>query len=477
MIRFVSRTNSPTEVNATTVVSPAFDYGYHDFLIAVVNHQGATISAVDTSSGETFFKSANSPLADADGVNYQSIYYWPGGVSGATGATATAHFGGTYAHATITVYRFEADDLMDVVDVFTGSDSTGTGTSSTAIDAGAIALDPERYCAVVACIFSGNPPVPSSGHTQAQADSSGNVYDSFRILDLGETSEQVIAVGNGSAWGIIALAFAQAAPVSAAVNPSIEYLVVGGGGAGGGGTDGDGGGGGGGVEHGTLTLPASPVTVTIGAGGAGAAGTGGDGAASVFGSITAAGGGGGGSGANGRSGGSGGGGSTGGGTGGAATATEGHTGGAGSAGTGASTGGGGGGGAGAVGGAGSAAAGGTGGAGGAGYSSSITGAAVSYGGGGGGCGWAVNGAGGAGGGGAAGVAGTANTGGGGGSVHGGNGKNGGSGKVILRYLTGTLISTSGTVTTDGAYTVHTFDATGSFTWAPAPNVSLLAMLF
>jgi len=136
---------------------------------------------------------------------------------------------------------------------------------------------------------------------------------------------------------------------------------------------------------------------------------------------------------------------------------------------------GGGGGAGGSGNAGSA---GTSGAGGVGLSSSITGTAVFRGGGGGGARFPTNGttgaAGGAGGGGTGGgtaltINGTANTGGGGGGGGGNSGSNiggaGGSGVGILRYLTSSVANaiTTGTPSTDGLYTVLTFNTTGTVT--------------
>ena len=97
---------------------------------------------------------------------------------------------------------------------------------------------------------------------------------------------------------------------------------------------------------------------------------------------------------------------------------------------------------------------------------SISGTATYYAGGGGGAGFgaeATRFAGGLGGGGrgdnvgdASDKNGTANTGGGGGS----NGT-GGSGVVILRYLTGPIGVTGGTITTSGSYTIHTFNSSGS----------------
>lgn len=243
---------------------------------------------------------------------------------------------------------------------------------------------------------------------------------------------------------------------SGTFNPGIardvEYLVVGGGGGGGKGVAAGGGAGGyrcsvtgeltggGGAAESVINITGN-TTVTVGAGGAGQtiSGTGGaSGGDSVFGSITATGGGGaGGLGlAAGKTGGCGGGSmasTTG------ASGTYGYKGG-----DGATWGSGGGGGAGAVG---------TNcvnlqnGPGGAGLSSSITGISVTRAGGGGAGGYApqARGVGGTGGGGAGafgagapvGTAGTVNTGGGGGGggADNGNGGAGGSGIVIVRYLT------------------------------------------
>ena len=63
------------------------------------------------------------------------------------------------------------------------------------------------------------------------------------------------------------------------------------------------------------------------------------------------------------------------------------------------------------------------------------------------------------------TAGTANTGGGGGAACSNfatPGGAGGSGKVIVRYETALLTATGGTITTDGAYTVHSFTSSGTF---------------
>lgn len=215
----------------------------------------------------------------------------------------------------------------------------------------------------------------------------------------------------------------------------VEVLVVAGGG-GGGSHYGAGGGAGGLVSHsGYSVTPGSNITITIGAGGAGAssgdpgaAGT--DGNNSVFGSITALGGGGGGFKASaGRSGGSGGGGGNDGGSNAGGSGTQGDSGGGTGYGNdgGASNGNaGGGGGAGAVG------------------SSPNGGAGKDYSGdfglavgdsgwfAGGGAGW-NGGTGGQGGGGGYGVIGTANTGGGGGAWNGAATGTGGSGVVIIRF--------------------------------------------
>jgi hypothetical protein len=228
---------------------------------------------------------------------------------------------------------------------------------------------------------------------------------------------------------------------------SCDYLVVAGGG--GGGSYAGGGGGAGGYLTNTLSVTATAYTVTIGAGGNGGAfASGAAGSNSVFGAVTATGGGFGGGAAFGASGGAGGsGGGTSGshtglnGTAGAASPSgQGNAGGASTGGTSTPWGGAGGGGAGAVG----ASVSGTtaGGNGGAGLASSINGTSTTRaGGGGGGADPAPAGTGGTGGGGNGAVAanataGTANTGGGGGGVWspGYSGGAGGSGIVIVRYL-------------------------------------------
>jgi hypothetical protein len=259
----------------------------------------------------------------------------------------------------------------------------------------------------------------------------------------------------------------------------VDYLVVAGGGNGGSGNGGAGGGGGG-VLNGKLLLTESTAyTVTIGAGGAGSnLYAQNNGSNSVFGSLTAIGGGAGGSNAsgtqNGLSGGSGGGG---GGDGsitgefsvaGAGTDGQGNRGGRGWIEGGNNTGGGGGG-AGQMGTHGEATntrAG----DGGAGFLTDISGAMRAYAGGGGGASQSTNrhgyGATGCGGdGGDGGANGVVNRGGGGGgakTASGANSGSGGSGVIIIRYA-GAQRGTGGTVTSAGGFTIHTFTSSGTYT--------------
>jgi hypothetical protein len=124
--------------------------------------------------------------------------------------------------------------------------------------------------------------------------------------------------------------------------------------------------------------------------------------------------------------------------------------------------GGGGGGAGAVGGNASI---GVGGNGGAGITSTISGSSYVYGSGGGGYG-ATGGTGGTGAGNGGSVigsiAGTSATNYGGGSGSGTSAQSGFQGVVILSYLTAQVTATGGTITTDGASTIHTFTSSGNF---------------
>ena len=264
--------------------------------------------------------------------------------------------------------------------------------------------------------------------------------------------------------------------------PTIQALVVGGGG--GGGTTGvatsdSGGGGGGGAVlfNGSMAITPGTYTVVVGAGGSnvvvGTTSRGGTGTLSSFNGLSSAGGGGGGSagtnisqpGIDGGSGASGGGGaanvstSPSGAAGAGGSATQGNTGAAGVINYGAArTVGGGGGGSGTAGSSGTINA--NGGAGGNGTSTTIAGnITATYGGGGGGAGngSATAGTGGTGGGGTGnGTAGTTNSGGGGGGAASADSGAGGTGRVQIAYLTGSITATGGTITTNGAYTVHSF---------------------
>lgn len=273
-----------------------------------------------------------------------------------------------------------------------------------------------------------------------------------------------------------------AVQVNSGANTSglVDVLIIGGGGGGGKGATRQGGGGGAGQHRfqSGVTVTAQSYTMTIGNGGAGATSATGangstGGSSSAFG-FTAVGGGGGASNVNiaGSSGASGGGGSgsttNSSNTAAGGSGTNGFNGGTGRGSSTTTTRAGGGGGGSSAGG--SNATNSTGGNGGAGTASSITGSSVTRAAGGGGAGTS-GGSGGTGGGGngatsaVTGTIGTANTGsGGGGGTSSFNGMAGGSGVVIVRYLTsdfGTV--TGGTATTDGAYTVRTFNSTDTFT--------------
>lgn len=309
------------------------------------------------------------------------------------------------------------------------------------------------------------------------------VYKPIPITSVIATGGTVTTVG-----GYTIHAFTSSGNFVTSVDGQVEYLVVAGGGGGGGGTGA--GGGGGGVIQGIISLTAGTYTVTIGGGGAGAGyvspySPGTNGQNSVFGTLTAFGGGGGGSNASGFlygvRGGSGGGslGSTGQGLG---IPGQGFAGGV----TNFTTpyyGGGSGGGAGGPGVDGTSSAGGNGGPG---MMSSISGAVAYYAGGGGGGTYAGGtlGSGGTGGGGAGGgFNGTANTGGGGGGQKDNSttlAGTGGSGIVYLRYMLTpyipSLIATGGTMSSAGAYTVHTFTTSGSFTVTSNPANKTLEIL-
>jgi hypothetical protein len=250
----------------------------------------------------------------------------------------------------------------------------------------------------------------------------------------------------------------------------VEVLVVAGGGAGG--QDFAGGGGGGGVIYNSnfAVTPGSAITVTVGGGGVRPVGGGGQGSGttaqggnSIFGSLTAIGGGGGAGSASGNNAGNGG---SGGGAGSGRTAGTG-TSGQGFAGASTASGvGGGGGGAGGVGF--------SNGEGGPGLGFNISGTFRYHGGGGGGAdnnNAAISG--GIGGGGtnggfqAASNNGVVNTGGGGSAYYGpwGGAGNGGSGIVIVRYP-GPQKAIGGTITSNNGYTIHTFTTVESTTFTP-----------
>ena len=272
---------------------------------------------------------------------------------------------------------------------------------------------------------------------------------------------------------------------------TIDYLVVAGGGSGGAYYYAGGGGAGGVLESTLRIVSGTSYTITIGAGGSatGTIGTQNSGNDSVFGSITATGGGGGGSwntanNANGVNGGSGGGSgsiSTSN-TAGTGVSGQGFAGGTSSTGASAGAGGGGGGGS-AVGSNGSGT---TAGNGGAGYTTSISGSSVVYGAGGGGSSYGGSaGSGGAGGGGAGGTisvaptAGTANRGGGGGGAShppSNTSGAGGSGVVILSYQNNMTLTIGSGLTYSsasvGTRTVVTFTAgTGSVTFSFADTTT------
>ena len=256
--------------------------------------------------------------------------------------------------------------------------------------------------------------------------------------------------------------------------PTLDYLLIAGGGGGGDGNAPGGGGGAGGYRSITnVTATAGSLNITIGAGGTGSPGgdqrgnSGNNSTITGTSSYSATGGGyGGGYNSNGigGTGGSGGGGSgpTGTGTGGTGNAggyspVEGTNGGDSSNN---SNFGGGGGGAGSSGSSGA-----SGGAGGSG-ATWLDGITRAGGGGGGNNGGTNGGSGGGGSGGTSGSGGgggTANTGSGGGAGKDSAGGNGGSGVFIVRYQTGTVTATGGTVTTASGYTYHKFTTSGTFT--------------
>lgn len=318
------------------------------------------------------------------------------------------------------------------------------------------------------------------------------------ILSVVRVSDGAVLTRTDSTWRGARLWTASAVPAYYSYSSSFvptpyeptrsvtgSVLVVAGGGGGGG--TGGGGGGGGVIYSDAYTFTPGSYTVTIGGGGAGtgaSASMGTTGSNTVFGSLTAVGGGGGATHMYaGRVGGSSGGsGMTDTGSPNAATSAynsgeQGNAGGAGVTISGWAGNNGGGGGAGGSGSAGSGTV--YGGLGGAGFTSTITGIPVIYAAGGAagevngsfaaiadpGAGQsALN---------AAGSAAYANTGsgGGGGSYNGSylGGGAGGSGIVVVRYKTGTVVATGGTVTTWNGYTIHRFTSNGTFTVTSVQN--------
>lgn len=277
--------------------------------------------------------------------------------------------------------------------------------------------------------------------SQETSDSTRSVYGAVYLA-------QQINPDAGISMPQIDLLVKKFTPVSA----SAAVLVIAGGGGGGsdnGGAGGAGGGGAGEYEYNSAyTLLTGSYPVTVGAGGSAGTGSsaGSNGNNSVFDTITSnAGGGGGGNGDNnGKTGGSGGGGAANGsGSGGGANASGGLAN-AGAAGNdGANEGGGGGG----------SASAGSGTIGGSGTANSISGSSVTYTVG----GSSLN---------SSGTGSHSSTygsgGGAGGSNDPGNGTNGIQGVVIIRYTTGAVTATGGTITTDGSDTIHTFTTSGTF---------------
>jgi len=312
---------------------------------------------------------------------------------------------------------------------------------------------------------------PSYGTAVRNASGTAITY----TATLGYTGSDSFTYTIGDGQGLTSTATVS---VTVSGGHTVDYLVVGGGGGGGGQVGG--GGGGGQVRQGTFAIASGAYAITVGAGGAGNATSdrGANGQSSALANLVSSGGGGGGAGYNGAAlstGANGGGGGNYYATAGT-SASDGFPGGPGVSNTRVS---GGGGGASEAGMPGYAPVNGSG-RGGAGVVGTITG--LSYGGGGGGGamgGDAVSSPGPAGdssataGSTANASAAPANRGGGGGggglvssSIFGvmvGASGDGGSGVVVIRYATGSMIATGGTVTTSGGYTIHTFTSSGTFT--------------
>jgi hypothetical protein len=345
-------------------------------------------------------------------------------------------------------------------------------TSATAITASADALIIGQYVPLTSTYFKGS--MREIRISRSTAGNGGARYTStFTPSQNGfvaDSNTKLYIKGNENN-GEYAIARSEAPNfVVTSGSGNVKVLAIGGGGSGGNADynapGGGGGGGGGYVYNASYAITPQTYQVSIGKGGTNVevssySHRGTNGGNTVFGTITAFGGGAGGSLSAGKEGLDGG---CGGGSGGyGVTAGIGSQGANGAVAT--SDGGAGGGGA---TGAGSNTAWQQGGSGGAGTANSITGSSVTYAGGGGGGAYALTGgAGGVGGGGSGGdqdIDGTRGTdglggGGGGGGSHigrGGWGGRGGSGVLIISYPTGSITATGGVITIDGANTVHTF---------------------
>lgn len=466
--------------NQTSFTIPNYTVGYLD-----VYQNGALLGTADYTANNGVNVVLNTGATAGDLIVTESFYV--SSVLDAVPATGGTFVGPVEFHA----------GIVNGANISGGAVVTG-GLYSTGAYAGSytdgIVLDYITGNARISAGSADNVSIYTDGLANVQIVSMSNVVTSFAnqtgglIVPTGtdaqrpanatagtiryNTSNNVTEIYSGIGWVVLS-----------SQTVTITYLVAAGG-AGGGGIQGGGGGAGGLLTGSAPILPATVLTVTVGAGGAGGvSGTswnGSNGTSSVLSGsglttqTALGGGGGGGTGGNGISGGSGGGGSYSA-TGAAGTAGQGFAGGNGLGANGYTGGGGGG----------SSAVGQTApstsqaGAGGNGTSSTITGAAVTYAGGGGGGayggGGGAPGAGGSGGGGAGvngngatGTAGTANTGGGGGGGGSGTGAGGagGSGVVILSVPTSQYTGTttgSPTVTTSGGNTILQFTSSGSYT--------------
>lgn len=451
--------------------------------LKVTQFSGGANMSVDVAAGKAVIEFTNS---GGNGKTYKAVLQ----------NTAVL----TLAIATADPTNPRKDIVYAKIDGSINPDASSGNACSIAVATGTPAGSPTAPAVPAGSILLATIDIPASDTTIANAQiTDGRTMVKMRtdvLADITRTAD-LASVSNGKGASLIGIEDAAgnftATTVEAALTelaqgaaqPTIEVLVVGGGGGGGGipaNSGGAGGGGAGGVIHRpALAVPAGSYAITVGAGGAAGPGTqnvdGSVGKHSSFGNIIfALGGGAGGGGQSGttiggtqmnRNGASGGGAayanaipqgrSLGGGFDGGVTTGQGGSGGGGATAAGAAT---------------ATAAGSNGGAG---FASSISGASVTYGGGGGGGSWNSSGAGtgGAGGGGnggnnADGSAGTANRGGGGGGGGGVAGSAraggaGGSGVVIIRYPTASFgTCTGGTITTDGAYTIHTFTSSGTF---------------